>query len=76
MGTVFTDESVKVWKVCLYCGAVEDDFGDTSKCHHFSTTEDCDDPDCEACSNDPDLWRLGHREKPLGAWDDDEDDED
>jgi hypothetical protein len=77
MGTVFIDESVKVWRVCLDCGAVESNFGDTSECLHSTTTEDCDNPDCEACNYDPDLWKVGHREKPLDAWaEDDEDDED
>lgn len=83
MGVYITEGNT--WRICAMCGATEEqmDAERASKtrgeCSHWSTTDVCDWDECEACNNDPDLWRLGLREKPETCdWpeDDDWDDED
>jgi len=81
MGTYITEGNT--WRICVGCGATDEQreaeraSGVRGECSHWSTTDVCDWDECEACNNDPDLWRLGLREKPWGAddeeWDDDED---
>ena len=75
MGMVIVNDDTKWWKVCLSCGAEQGDWTEADECRHWSTTENCDDEDCEACNNDPDLWRAGVREAPFWWSPEMEDDE-
>lgn len=80
MGQWLVNEGVETWSVCATCGAsegqikAERDLGVQGECWHGSITDVCDDENCEACNNDPDLWALGLRDKPLSAWDDEDED--
>lgn len=79
MGLSITEGNT--WRICAECGATEEqmDAERASKtrgeCWHTSTTDVCDWDECEACNYDPDLWRLGLRDKPWDATDEDEDED-